>query len=106
MMGLFAINEIMRQVMMMRKMPEPIKTSGINFKPPLKQLKGTWKTMSIGSIVGTFIGIFPAIGQQTAALMTYNYAKHTSKHPETFGQVSRRVLWLPSRPTMPFAAAP
>ena len=86
MMGLFAVNEIMRQVMLMRKLPEPIKTSGISFKPPFKELKGTWRTMGLGSVIGTFIGIFPAIGQQTAALMTYNYAKHTSKHPERFGE--------------------
>ena len=41
--------------------------------------------MLTGSIVGTFVGILPAVGQQTAALMTYNEAKGRSKEPEKFG---------------------
>lgn len=87
MMGLFGLAEIMNQSRSLgMKTDGIIRSDRTSFKPPLKDLKGCWRTMGVGSIFGTFIGILPAIGQQTAALMTYNYAKQTSKEPEKFGQ--------------------
>lgn len=85
MMGLYAISEIMNQSNELAMKSNNISVKGISFKPPFKELKGTWRTMLTGSIIGTFVGILPAVGQQTAALMTYNEAKHRSKKPETFG---------------------
>lgn len=86
MMGLFALTEIMQQAKNIGVQNQAIRSRKTSFRPPLKELKGSWRTMGIGAVVGTFIGILPAIGQQTAALMTYNYAKHSSKEPEKFGQ--------------------
>lgn len=85
MMGLYAIGEIMSQTSELGSIKEPISIKDMTFKPPIKELKGTWRTMLTGSIVGTFVGILPAVGQQTAALMTYNEAKGRSKEPEKFG---------------------
>lgn len=85
MMGLYAIAEIMNQTNELGIKSNTISVKGMTFRPPIKELKGTWRTMLTGSIIGTFIGILPAVGQQTAALMTYNEAKHRSKEPETFG---------------------
>lgn len=44
------------------------------------------RILAAGSVIGAFIGILPAVGQQTASLMTYNHAQKTSKHPEEFGK--------------------
>ena len=85
MMGLFAVNEIMQQTRNLGMESKPISSSRVSFQPPMKEMKGCWKTVFFGSVVGTFIGILPAIGQQTAALITYNQAKQTSKEPERFG---------------------
>ena len=85
MMGLFGLAEIMLQARDIGGKQQMIQSNKNSFKPPIKALKGTWRTMGVGAVVGTFIGILPAIGQQTAALLTYNYAKHTSKEPEKFG---------------------
>lgn len=85
MMGLYAISEIMNQTNELSIKSNTISIKGMAFKPPLKELKGTLRTMLTGSVIGTFVGILPAVGQQTAALMTYNEAKHRSKNPETFG---------------------
>lgn len=85
MMGLYAIGEIMNQTSELSDPREPISVRGVSFKPPIKELKGTGRTMVTGSILGTFIGLLPAVGQQTAALMTYNEAKSRSKEPEKFG---------------------
>lgn len=85
MMGLYAIGEIMNQTTELGIKRNPISIKGMSFKPPIKELKGSWRTMITGGIIGTVIGILPAVGQQTAALMTYNEAKHRSKEPERFG---------------------
>ena len=44
-----------------------------------------WKGITIGSLLGTFTGILPAVGQDTATVLAYNQTKTMSKHPEKFG---------------------
>lgn len=43
------------------------------------------KPVGIGSVLGTVIGIFPALGGAMAAWMSYILTKKTSKRPELFG---------------------
>lgn len=86
MMGLFAITEIVLQCSELGELKEPISTKGVSLRPPLKEMKGTGRIVAAGCAIGTFIGILPAVGQQTASLMTYNYARKTSKKPEMFGK--------------------
>lgn len=43
------------------------------------------KTLSIGAIVGSIIGIIPGAGGQIAGLVSYDQNKRFSKNPETFG---------------------
>lgn len=88
MMGLFAIAEIMNQMKELGGQKKEISTKGVSLKPPIKDVKGCGRIFAVGSLVGTFIGILPAVGQQTASLMTYNYARKTSKTPERFGKGS------------------
>jgi putative tricarboxylic transport membrane protein len=48
-----------------------------------------WKlkmTILRSSILGTLIGIFPGAGATIASFLSYDLAKKTSKHPETFGK--------------------
>lgn len=47
-----------------------------------------WKALTIGSVVGTIVGIIPGAGGQIAALTAYNEAKRwaTDAERETFGQ--------------------
>jgi putative tricarboxylic transport membrane protein len=52
----------------------------------LKSLKGTIKTMVMGSILGYFVGILPAAGATPGSLMAYGAAKSMVKDPETFGK--------------------
>lgn len=39
----------------------------------------------LSGLIGTFIGIIPGAGTEIGAFVSYNLAKHTSKHPERFG---------------------
>jgi putative tricarboxylic transport membrane protein len=50
------------------------------------ELRSTWKTMTMGSVLGYFVGILPAAGATPGALMSYGIAKSLSKEPETFGK--------------------
>jgi putative tricarboxylic transport membrane protein len=52
----------------------------------LKELLATWKTATMGSILGFFVGILPAAGATPGSLMAYGVAKMGSKNPERFGK--------------------
>ena len=41
--------------------------------------------MITSSLIGTYIGILPGVGQTTASLLAYTQAKQSSKNPEKFG---------------------
>ncbi|AZQ68167.1 tripartite tricarboxylate transporter permease [Silicimonas algicola] len=45
-----------------------------------------WKGMSIGSVLGFFVGILPAAGATPGSLMSYGVTKMLSKNPKEFGQ--------------------
>jgi len=53
------------------------------------RVRDYWKlklTVLRSSIIGTLIGIFPGAGATIAAFISYDVAKKTSKHPQTFGK--------------------
>ena len=52
----------------------------------LRAVAGTWKTMTMGSVLGFFVGVLPAAGATPAALMAYGLARSGSKTPERFGK--------------------
>ncbi|MDR1862362.1 MAG: tripartite tricarboxylate transporter permease [Treponema sp.] len=88
MMSLFAIREIMDQVGHLHETRPKMVLNKISFIPPFKDMKDCWKPLGIGSIIGTFIGILPGIGQNASTILSYNQAKAVSKHPERFGHGS------------------
>lgn len=54
-------------------------------------LKEFWfcrKALTLGSIIGTFVGIIPATGSGTASFAAYSETKRHSKTPEEFGNGS------------------
>ena len=51
----------------------------------LKELRHSWGTITMGSLLGYFVGILPAAGATPASLMAYGMAKSFSKNPEKFG---------------------
>ena len=51
-----------------------------------------WKTLLKSAIIGTFIGAVPRTGGATAAMMAYNEARRSSKHPEEFGSGSVEAI--------------
>ncbi|MDH4574464.1 tripartite tricarboxylate transporter permease [Salinicola acroporae] len=82
--GLFALSEVFVQIeKILGDRIERMKVSGI--WPSREELKTTGMPMLRGSLIGTFIGIVPGTGSGTAAWISYNEARRTSKTPEKFG---------------------
>ncbi len=53
--------------------------------PHRTDLKAIRLPVSIGSMVGAFLGILPGAGGPIAAFVSYDYARKTSRRPESFG---------------------
>ncbi|MDH3639070.1 MAG: tripartite tricarboxylate transporter permease, partial [Gammaproteobacteria bacterium] len=45
-----------------------------------------WKALTIGSVVGIFVGLIPGAGGQIAGLVAYDQTKKLSSRPEKFGE--------------------
>ncbi|MBW1777035.1 MAG: tripartite tricarboxylate transporter permease [Deltaproteobacteria bacterium] len=45
-----------------------------------------WKTLGVSGVIGTFVGLLPGTGSILASFLSYETAKRTSRHPETFGR--------------------
>ncbi len=84
-MGLFAVTEVLTQLKSINQKFETISPGKIRAFPGKELLKGTGKTHILSSLIGTFIGILPGIGQATASMLSYSTAMQTSPHPEAFG---------------------
>src|SRR5687767_5581440 len=87
MVGLFAVTELMVQVIE----PDWAKPGAGAARLVLPGW-ATWKRMfrphGIGCVIGTFEGITPGAGGTVAAFLSYNEAKRWSKTPEEFGKGS------------------
>lgn len=84
-MGLFALCEILVSIPQLKVKAEVKKVDRMPLLPKREWLKGTWRTMITSSLIGTYIGILPGVGQTTASLLAYTQAKQSSKNPEKFG---------------------
>lgn len=84
-MGLFAFAEILVQIRNLAIKKEYMQVGRIRFIPAKEDRKGQGKNYLLSSVVGTFIGILPGIGQSTASLLSYNACQVTSKNKDKFG---------------------
>ena len=84
--GIFAIPEVISSV---GKMDQKVISTKLEKKlfyiPSWREIKDNLGVMLSSSVLGTIIGIIPGMGGGAASLISYEQAKKTSKHPETFG---------------------
>jgi putative tricarboxylic transport membrane protein len=94
MVGLFAVTELMVQVV--EPDWEKARRGAARLKlPDWAMCKRLAKPQAIGAAVGTFEGITPGAGGTVAAFIAYNEAKRWSKHPEEFGHGSPEGVAAP-----------
>lgn len=83
--GLFAVNQILRDMVNIEEQGEPIGlgTQSVLLRP--RDLVQHAATLIRSSVIGTWIGILPGIGANIGSVTAYSVAKGLSKEPETFG---------------------
>jgi putative tricarboxylic transport membrane protein len=86
MMSFFAIREILDQLNVLGQQRKAMPIKRVSFLPPFKLMKDCGPAITLGSLVGTWVGILPGIGQTPATILAYNQVKNMSKHPEEFGK--------------------
>jgi len=94
MVGLFAVTELMVQVV--EPDWEKVKGAVTRLKlPDWAMWKRLFKPNAIGAAIGTFEGITPGAGGTVAAFISYNEAKRWSSRPEEFGRGSPEGVAAP-----------
>ncbi|WP_425093336.1 tripartite tricarboxylate transporter permease [Tropicimonas sp. S265A] len=86
--GVYGIGEVLHTIETSKSAPQvtPAKITFSELGAGLKRMNQLWKTMSIGSFLGFFVGMLPAAGATPASLMAYGIAKTTSKNSDRFGK--------------------
>jgi len=96
MIGLFAIPQLIENLMEMAKTSKPQTRSRFgSIFPSWQDLKAMRLPTSIGAFLGTFIGILPGAGGPIAAFISYDYARKMSKNSEDFGKGSIEGIAAP-----------
>jgi TctA family transporter len=86
MIGLFAISELLRNVVNITEAGEMVKQQvGNIFRGIAGVWRKYWRNFFRGSLVGTAIGALPGAGADIAAWISYAISKKFSKEPEKFG---------------------
>ncbi|ADE39453.1 tripartite tricarboxylate transporter permease [Candidatus Puniceispirillum marinum] len=86
--GVYGVGEVLYTIETSKKNTE-VTNARITFAElgaGLRELAKLWKTMTLGSFVGFFVGMLPAAGATPASLMAYGMAKSSSKNPDSFGK--------------------
>lgn len=83
--GLFAISQLIRDVVGIEQPVERQRMSRRGLFLSLAQLKQQAGNMLRSSLIGTWIGILPGIGANIGSIIAYSAARNLSKTPEKFG---------------------
>ena len=83
--GMFAVNQILKETMSSGQIPQAIKLSKKSLIPSLADIKMHMVNMLRSSVIGTWVGILPGIGANIGSVTAYAVARSTSKEPEKFG---------------------
>lgn len=82
--GLFAVSQIMKEVANSES-HEKINTKIGRVLPTFANIRSNFFNYIRSGVIGTLIGVLPAVGGAPAALISYAQAKNASKKPEEFG---------------------
>ena len=90
--GLFAVNQAMQEVLNIGK---PITRIAPNREGMFLKL-AEWKAQAVNllrsSVIGTWVGILPGIGANIGSVMAYTAAKNLSRMPDEFGKGSEEGI--------------
>lgn len=77
-MGLFALSEVMLNIE--KRLTGSISSSKVSqLFPTWKEIVNCWHVFLKSSIIGSFVGMLPAVGQSIGAFISYSFVKRTSR---------------------------
>jgi putative tricarboxylic transport membrane protein len=85
-MGVFAVGQIITEIISVERRVSSIKMSMKGILMSLKDWKSQAVNLLRSSLIGTWVGILPAIGGNIGSVLSYTAAKNMSKSPERFGK--------------------
>ncbi len=83
--GLFAVNQILRDIVNIEETGESIELSDQSLLLSPRDFARHAANLIRSSVIGTWIGILPGIGANIGSVSAYSVAKSLSKEPESFG---------------------
>ncbi len=88
--GTYGVSEIIGVM----KMPVDytVRTKVERVVPKLSDILDYWRTILRSGLIGVIVGAIPGVGEDTAAWISYDFAKRRSKKPEEFGHGSYEGL--------------
>ena len=84
--GIFAISQIMYEVSRSKAVRQVVQSSIDSTFPSLSDIRRNLFNYIRSGIIGTVVGVIPAMGGGPAGLISYAQAKSSSKTPERFGK--------------------
>lgn len=84
--GIFAVSQIMHEVSQKKKMETLDKSRIKRILPSWEDVRKNLFNYLRSGIIGTIVGVIPAMGGGPAGLIAYAQAKSSSKHPGKFGK--------------------
>ncbi len=83
--GLFAISQMMHETTRLRDTVGRMAAELGRVLPTLRDVRSNIANYLRSGIIGTFVGVLPAVGGGPAGLIAYAQARNASKTPERFG---------------------
>lgn len=90
--GLFAISQLVQDVLDVETVPEAINPDRSGMLRTLLDTLRQWVNLLRSSVLGTWIGILPGIGANIGSIAAYSAAQKFSKTPEQFGHGSEEGI--------------
>jgi len=95
MIGLFAIPQLIAGIAGGEKVIPKYDSKISGVLPKIKDIIKLFKTIGLGSLIGTGIGAIPGAGGPIAVFLSYDYAKKINKDKGNFGQGDQRGIAAP-----------
>jgi putative tricarboxylic transport membrane protein len=83
--GLFAVNQILRDIINLEEKGNPIELGSESVLLKVRDFGHFFWNLLRSSVIGTWIGILPGIGANIGSVTAYSVARSVSKEPEKFG---------------------
>lgn len=84
--GVFVVSQVIKYIVNLDEKMEVIDLSGKDSVfSSLRECRGQAVNLTRSSLIGTWVGILPAIGASIGSILAYTVAKSVSRRPEKFG---------------------